>query len=158
MMQNQLGRPSAEASVIIAATSREVYAYVTDLDRIGEWAEECYRCIRIRRSRPLEAGSRFIGLNRRRHFRWFSVNEVLTAEPDRVFTFENLKVARWEFTISSSHEATHLRLATWDIRNAVLRYLVGPILTGIWDRKARNMHNIEQSLSQLKQCIERPCD
>jgi Polyketide cyclase / dehydrase and lipid transport len=68
------------ASTHIQASAKDVYAVVSDVTRIPEWSPETYRAEWLTRNR-------FRAWNRRRLGWWKTDANVVTAEPDREFSF-----------------------------------------------------------------------
>ncbi len=76
------------ASVHVDASPEEVFALLTDLDRLPSLSPENERCEFLEGSSTIEVGARFRGHNRAGDYEWHADCEVTELEPDRRFAYE----------------------------------------------------------------------
>jgi hypothetical protein len=149
------GLPGASSSIEIAASPETVYELVSDVVTLPRWAEECVRCKWLRGATTATVGARFMGINRKGVFRWFSVSEVTDADPGRCFGFEVLgRTAHWEYRIGPSPRGSVVTESWWDRRSWVVRHLLAPAVSGTHDRVRWNQQNIVLTLQRLKAFAE----
>lgn len=81
-----------EANIEIDAPPREVWAVVSDLERMGEWSPQC---LRMRVFGPVRLGARAVNLNRQGVPVWPSTAKVVpgTSRSERS-PFASLRTAR----------------------------------------------------------------
>ncbi|MFI8341722.1 SRPBCC family protein [Streptomyces sp. NPDC085639] len=60
--------------IVVDAAPAEVHRVVSDLRNMGRWSPECRR-VWVARP-PARPGSRFVGLNRRGPFVWFTTDRI----------------------------------------------------------------------------------
>jgi uncharacterized protein YndB with AHSA1/START domain len=77
-----------EISRDIAAAPEEVYAAISDVTRMGEWSEECHRCMWHDGYDGPVVGATFDGHNRHGEHEWTTQAKVIQADPGRAFAFE----------------------------------------------------------------------
>ncbi len=77
-------------SIDIAATPEAVYDLITDINRMGEWSPECYRCEWLDGATQATVGARFRGYNRRGALRWQRTAVVDVADRGREFAFATI--------------------------------------------------------------------
>jgi hypothetical protein len=121
-----------------------------------EVAEETFRVFRRRGYNGL-AGSRFIGLNRRRRRVWFSFTKLIATDPGRRYAFSvsffGIPGAVWCYAIEPRAGGCQVTESTWDRRSRWYAMLTVPV-TGVKDRSAVNSVNIQQTLERLKAAVE----
>ena len=76
------------ASTHVAASPDEVYALLTDLDRLPGLSPENQRCEFLGDSDSIEVGATFRGHNRAGSYEWHADCVVTVAEPGREFAYE----------------------------------------------------------------------
>jgi uncharacterized protein YndB with AHSA1/START domain len=75
------------ASITVNAPAEAVYAFVSDVTRMGEYSPECVRCEWVDGATGPEAGAQFQGWNAVGTFEWDVRCEVREAVPGKVFSF-----------------------------------------------------------------------
>lgn len=83
--------PSAthgSATVDVAAPAADVYAFLTDLNRLPTLSPENERCEFLGDATVIEVGVRFRGHNRAKDYQWHADCEVTVAESGRAFAYE----------------------------------------------------------------------
>lgn len=83
--------PSAthgSATVDVEAPAADVYAFLTDLNRLPTLSPENERCEFLGDATAIDVGVRFRGHNRAKDYQWHADCEVTVAEPGRAFAYE----------------------------------------------------------------------
>lgn len=151
--------PQAEVTerITVSAPAARVYAALADVRRMPRWSPECVAVWVTRRDGSTPA--RFVGWNRRGPFLWFTTCRVVTATPDREFTFDvtsfGQPVARWGYRLTETDGGTEVTEYWQDQRNRVSR-LLGRVFTGraANDRPTVNRDGMRQTLRRLRQELE----
>jgi uncharacterized protein YndB with AHSA1/START domain len=91
------------AEIDIAAPPERVWDLVTDLDRMGDWSPECYRCAWMDGGTGPRVGARFKGWNRQDlgpiPVKWSTVSTVTESERGRAFAFTTKQSgATWAYS------------------------------------------------------------
>jgi uncharacterized protein YndB with AHSA1/START domain len=138
-----------EESVEIARPPEDVFAILTDPDRLAEWQTSTVE-VRRERSDPLSAGERFQEVHKGAGRRLESTVEVAEFEPPRAFAIRivdgPLPVdGRW--TLEPAGAGTRLHFAGTGELRGPLR-LLGPLVTGTVARQFRGHHR------RLKRLVE----
>ncbi len=82
-------------SVVVDATSEQLYALVSDVTRTGEWSPICRECWWDEGSGP-EVGAWFSGRNEVPGRTWETRSQVVVAEPGREFAWQvGGNLVRW---------------------------------------------------------------
>ena len=76
------------ASVHITTMPSEVYAFLTDLERLPTLSPENQHCEFLDGWTSIEIGARFRGYNEVKDYGWHADCEVTVAEPGRKFAYE----------------------------------------------------------------------
>ncbi|GAA1932949.1 SRPBCC family protein [Kitasatospora viridis] len=144
------------------ASAESVYGAVSNVRRMGEWSPECVGV--WSRSRRFEAGTRFIGWNRRRLWFWFTSCTVVRAETARDFAFRvstfGMPVALWGYRFESQDDGCLVTEYWEDLRSgrsAPVAKLLGLVFTGTPPKRRRavNREGMRATLSRLKTAVER---
>ena len=102
------------AEIDIAAPPARVWDLVTDLDRMGDWSPECYRCAWMDGGTGPRVGARFKGWNRQDlgpiPVRWTTVSTVTESTRGEAFAFTTKQSgATWSYTLSPTDDGgTHV--------------------------------------------------
>jgi hypothetical protein len=151
-----------EETILVNASAESVYRAVSDLRRMGEWSPECVGV--WSRSRHFEAGTRFIGWNRRRLWFWFTSCSVVRAEKARDFAFSvhtfGMPVALWGYRFEDQDSGCLVTEYWVDLRtgrSAPAAKLLGLVFTGTPPkrRSAANREGMRATLARLKAVVER---
>ncbi|MFJ8014326.1 SRPBCC family protein [Streptomyces sp. NPDC096339] len=132
---------SLQERILVEATPSDVHRMVSDLRNMGRWSPEC-RTVWVPRP-PAGVGSRFVGINRRGPFLWFTVGRIVALRAPEgpagqgEFTFDvgifGLPIARWGYRFEPEGDGT-LVTETWqDLRRgrgARLTDLLGSVFAG----------------------------
>lgn len=98
----------------IAAPPARVWDLVTDLDRMGDWSPECYRCAWMDGGTGPRVGARFKGWNRQDlgpiPVKWTTVSTVTESKRGEAFAFTTRQSgATWSYTFTSTADGgTHV--------------------------------------------------
>ena len=147
-------------SVDVAAGPDVVWGLVSDLTRMGEWSPECTGVVwKGTAPGPVlpSAGAVFKGRNRIGFRRWSTKGTIVAAEPNQRIAWDmsalGLPGARWSYTIEPTDGGCRVTERWEDKRGAVLNF-VGPLVTGVKDRAARNEATMRITLDRLKAAAE----
>ena len=153
--------PSATGCIQVSAPPEAVYALVSDVTRMGEWAAECERNAWLGGATGPRKGARFRGHNRRGWRRWSTTATVVAAQPGHLFAFRvtsfGLPVSVWAYDIHPTPEGCEVSECMWYDAGRVLRFVLAPIGTGVPSkarRLAENERNIARTLDGLKKAVE----
>jgi uncharacterized protein YndB with AHSA1/START domain len=164
----------AEATLQIDAPPERVWRLVTDVTRMGEWSPVTYKCEWLEGATEAKVGARFKGWNKMAPAKWWTVCEVTTLEPGKLFEFRTMEVsAPFSIGVGQPREMTRWRyeLEPEDIGTRVTeRYeatFVPPLLeiperiaravgAGrlVDNRRAKTDRGMEETLRRLKQAAE----
>ncbi len=75
------------ASVEVAASAEDVYAFLTDLDRLPTLSPENQRCEFLQDATAIDTGVRFRGHNKSGDYEWHADCEVTIADPGKAFAY-----------------------------------------------------------------------
>lgn len=149
---------SVEISRDIAASPAQVYAAISDVTRMGEWSQECYKCEWHEGFDSPVVGATFDGHNRYGGHEWTTQGKVVEAEPGRAFVFEcsmmDFHFSTWGYRIEPV--GTGCRVTEWsdDLRpESALEY--SKQLSGVDDRRERNHQTMSHTLERLADAVER---
>ncbi|MFG2332439.1 SRPBCC family protein [Streptomyces sp. NPDC048604] len=109
---------SLEESTVVDAPPEAVYRLVSDLRNMGRWSPECRKVLVP--APPAKSGTRFVGLNRRGPFLWFTTGRITQARQDREFAFDidafGLPIARWGYRFEPEGAGTRVTEYWQDLR------------------------------------------
>ena len=100
-------QPRDEATLHIEAPADRIYEIVTDIAQMGRLSPECTGGRWLDEATGPAVGARFKGSNKRGWARWSTTNEVVAADPGKVFSFETQQsAARWTYTLEPEGTGT----------------------------------------------------
>ena len=100
-------QPSDEVSLHIDAPPERIYEIVSDIAQMGRLSPECTGGTWLDGATGPAVGARFKGSNKRGVARWSTTNEVVAAEPGRLFSFETQQsAARWTYRMEPEGTGT----------------------------------------------------
>ncbi|MEU9702226.1 SRPBCC family protein [Streptomyces sp. NPDC047981] len=154
---------SLEESVVVDAAPEVVYRLVANLPDMGRWSPECRR-VWVPRT-PVRTGSRFVGLNRRGPFLWFTTGRVSAAREGEEFTFDvgvfGLPIARWGYRFEAEGTGTRVTETWQDLRTgrgARLAEVLGTVFAGTNTERriAVNRHGMRTTLARIATAATAP--
>lgn len=149
----------------IAATSETVWAAVSDVERIGEWSTETFRCEWDDGQVP-GLGATFTGHNRYGELEWSNRGTITEWVPNErvawdVFLigpmadrFGSDAVTSWGFAIEPNDSGVRLVQYTEDMRSDELKAVGLKYLPEIADRVQRNFETMEATLAAVAAACE----
>jgi len=94
------------ATVEVAASAEDVYAFLTDLDRLPTLSPENERCEFLGDATEIGVGARFRGHNKNGDYEWHADCEVTVANPGHTFAYivppEFEHTTTWSYDIEST--------------------------------------------------------
>jgi hypothetical protein len=153
--------PTVTGSVTVNAPVETVYALVSDVTRMGDWAAECERNDWLPGADGPCVGARFRGHNRRGLRRWSTTATVVAAQPGHLFAFRvtsfGMPVSVWAYDVHPTAEGCEVSESMWFHSGPLLRWVLAPLGTGVHGREhrvAENRRNIARTLAGLKAAAE----
>jgi uncharacterized protein YndB with AHSA1/START domain len=153
--------PAATGSILVNASPEIVYRLVTDVAGMGAWAVENERNVWLGGATGAAVGARFRGHNRRGWRRWSTTATVVAAQPGHLFAFRvtsfGMPVSVWAYDVHPTTDGCEVTESTWMYAGPLLRWVLGPIGTGVPGRAVRiaeNERNIARTLAALKVVAE----
>ncbi len=150
---------TVEVQIEIAAAPSDLYSMVSDVTRMGEGSPENVGCAWVGGASGPVVGARFKGKNQIGGHKWSTVNEVVQAEPGKVFAFRTssfgLKVAVWRYEFAGDEDAGSCTVTeSWTDERGTLITVGGRFATGVADRDTHNRDGMAQTLAALKAAAE----
>jgi len=151
--------PSPDAVTMrIEAPPDRIYDIVTDIAQMGRLSPECVGGHWLDGATGPAVGARFKGRNKRGLARWSTTNEVVEAEPPRVFSFETLQSGyRWSYLLepdgASATFVTESR-APFKKRPAVAKLFTQVLLGGEDSHTDELRDGMRQTLERVKAIAE----
>ena len=135
----------------------DAYQAVSDVYRMARWSPECFAVLVWSRRGGLPA--RFVGLNRRGPWVWFTTCQVVTARPAEEFAFDvttfGMPVSRWTYRLAAVDGGTEIT-ECWRDQRGRGAHVLGRIFTGrvANNRAEANREGMRTTLARLKQNLE----
>ena len=146
-----------QVSTDIAAPADKVWAFVSDLPRMGEWSPENTGGQWVGGATGPTVGAKFRGTNRKGLRRWSTTCTVTAADVGKRFTFEvtygPVRISTWDYTLTGDGTDTTVVEEWTDRRPAWMRVAGVPVM-GVPDRGAHNRQGMEKTLANLKAAAE----
>jgi uncharacterized protein YndB with AHSA1/START domain len=143
--------------ITIGVPPAKVYEAVSDVRRMARWSPECFGAL-VWASRD-GVPRRFVGLNRRGPWVWFTTCQVVAAEPGQEFAFDvttfGMPVSRWSYRFAPADGGTEVTEAWLDKRGRGAN-LLGRVFTGkvARERPQANTEGMRITLARLKRELE----
>jgi hypothetical protein len=143
--------------ITVGVPPADAYQAVSDVKRMTRWSPECFAALVW--SRRGGAPARFVGLNRRGLFVWFTTCRVVTARADEEFAFDvttfGMPVSRWSYRFVPVAGGTEVTEAWLDQRGRGANVL-GRVFTGkvARERPQANREGMQTTLARLKRELE----
>lgn len=151
------GQPADSASLRIGAPAEQIYGIVSDITRMGRLSPECTGGRWLGKVQGPAVGARFVGFNKRGRFRWFTTNEVVTAEPGREFAFETKQSGtRWRYRLEPDGDGTVVTESRepWRDRPLAARLTSRLFLGGVEEHEDEVRAGLVATLERLKAVAE----
>jgi uncharacterized protein YndB with AHSA1/START domain len=144
------------AETTIAATPAQVWATLTDLDKMPEWSPELVKMVPLKGG-GLREGQWYAGINRRKYVVWPTRNVVVTVEPERTLAWDTTSSgARWIFELQPDGDGTHVvhrRPVPKSL--TLLSKIVAPLALGGTPEHADELEaGMATTLARLKTAVE----
>ena len=146
-----------QVSVHIEAPPERIYEIVTDIANMGRLSPECTGGRWLDGATGPAVGARFKGSNKRGFARWSTTNEVVEAEPGRVFSFETQQsAARWTYRLEPEGAGTRVTesRALFKERPKVAVVFTKLLLGGEEGHDEELRKGMEQTLQRVKELAE----
>ena len=102
-------QPRDEVTLHMEAPPDRIYEIVTDIAQMGRLSPECTGGKWLDGATGPAVGARFKGSNKRGFARWSTTNEVVEADPGKVFSFETQQsAARWTYRLEPDGTGTQV--------------------------------------------------
>jgi hypothetical protein len=144
-------------SITVGVSPAEAYQAVSDVRRMARWSPECFSVLVWSRKDGLPA--RFVGLNRRGPWVWFTTCHVVTARPAEEFAFEvttfGMPVSRWSYRMTAAGGGTEVT-ESWRDQRVRGAHVLGRVFTGkvANNRAEANREGMRTTLARLKRELE----
>jgi uncharacterized protein YndB with AHSA1/START domain len=137
---------------IIDAPREELWARVSDVERMGDLSPEYVGCTWRRGPTGAVVGARFRGRNANGKKQWKTDSKITEVEPGRLFAFDVTagpwKVARWVYRFEPTDGGCRVTETWIDQRGWVAKTLGKPV-SGVADRATHNASTMEATLERL---------
>lgn len=143
------------AEITVDATPAEVWAALTDLDRMRDWSPELVRMIPLKRG-GLREGQWYLGINRRKWVFWPTRSVVTAFDPGRVLAWDTrTSGVRWVFELAPDGNGTKiLQRRPVPKRLTVMSNVFATLLLGGSESHADELEaGMHETLSRLKASI-----
>jgi uncharacterized protein YndB with AHSA1/START domain len=143
--------------ITIGVPPGKVYEAVSDVRRMARWSPECFAALVWARRDGIP--SKFVGLNRRGPWVWFTTCHVVAARPGQEFAFDvttfGMPVSRWSYRFAQADGGTEVTEA-WLDRRGRGASLLGRVFTGkvANERPEANREGMRTTLDRLKRELE----
>ncbi|RVW01637.1 SRPBCC family protein [Rhodococcus spongiicola] len=139
-----------EASIEIAASPEEVWNFISDLKRMGEWSPQCRKMLV---SGEVREGTKTFNINRRGLLVWATRSEVIRFEPNEGIAFrikENFTI--WSFTLEPTSTGTRVvqRRETPNGTSKLSQTLVKAVFGGAETFEAELIVGMNATLARIK--------
>jgi uncharacterized protein YndB with AHSA1/START domain len=92
----------------IAASPAQVWAVLSDLDRMPEMSAELVRMLPLKRG-GLRAGQAYLGINKRKWVLWPTRSVVVTVDPEKALAWDTKSSgARWIYELTPEGDGTRV--------------------------------------------------
>lgn len=144
----------------VAAPAAQVWAMVSDVTRMGEWSPETVECTWLKGATGPAVGARFRGVNRLGTHRWATTCTVTAATPGEVFAFTArgggglVRIADWVYSFEPDGDDACVVTETWINHTPELALKLGPLISGVSDRRSHNRQGMATTLENLARVAE----
>jgi uncharacterized protein YndB with AHSA1/START domain len=151
------GHPDDHVSLRIDASPERLYEIVSDPAGMGRLSPECVGGSWVGGATGPAVGATFKGRNKRGLARWSTRNEVVEAEPGKVFSFETKQSGmRWTYRFEPDGAGTVVteERAEWRDRPLIAKVFTTLALGGVDDHEEELRTGMQQTLERLKAVAE----
>jgi len=144
-------------SITVGVPPADAYRAVSDVRRMARWSPECFAALVYARRGGTPV--RFVGLNRRGPWVWFTTCQVVTARPDEEFAFVvttfGMPVSRWSYRVMPVAGGTEVT-ESWRDQRGRGAHVLGRVFTGrvANNRADANRAGMRTTLARLKRELE----
>lgn len=144
-----------EATIEVEATPDQVWAVVSDLERMAEWSPECRMMKVLGAARE---GAHVIGVNKRGLAVWPTNSRIVRYEPGRAIAwrvYENRTT--WSYELDETPTGTTIterRVAPQGISTAS-KLLSKAVLGGVENHDAEPLEGMQAGLARIRTAVER---
>lgn len=156
---HQTSQSPDSATLRIGASPERVYEIVSDITQMGRLSPECTGGRWLGSPKAPEVGARFVGLNKRGWFRWFTTNKVVAADPGREFAFDTVQSGtRWRYRMEPDGDGTLVTESRepWRERPLVARLTARFFLGGMDEHEDELREALLATLERVKAVAEAP--
>jgi len=150
-----MAAPVLQAQIDIEAPVTEVWALVSDLNRMPQWSPQCRAMKAL--GGPLRQGSRTINLNRRKFLFWPTTSRVTEFIPDKKLAFRvNENGTVWSYELEPTATGTRLTESR-HAENGVSAFSnmsVNAFMGGVPSFERELVDGMNLSLSRIKAAAE----
>ncbi len=150
-----MAAPLLEASTEIKATPQQVWAVVSDLQRMGEWSPQCRKVV-VRGGGPVTLGTKTINLNKRGLLVWPTTAKVVRFEEDKEIAYRIVQNGSiWSYTITPTDDGVKLteRREAPNGTKKVSQVLVNVAMGGEKPFEAELVDGMHQTLGKIKAAV-----
>jgi len=144
------------AQTVIAASPEQVWATLSDLDRMPEWSPELVKMLPLRRG-GLRRGQWYLGINRRKAVVWPTRSVVAVLEPGRTLAWDTRSSgARWIYELSGEGAGTRVvhRRPVPSKLTLLSRLFAPAFLGGSTEHADELEQGMTQTLARLRAAVE----
>ena len=145
------------ATLRIEASPARIYDIVADITQMGRLSPECTGGRWLGTPKGPSVGARFLGLNKRGRFRWFTTNKVVAADPGREFAFDTIQSGtRWRYRMEPDGDGTLVTETRepWRDRPLLARLTARFFLGGQDEHEEELQDGLQATLQRLKAVAE----
>ena len=140
----------------IAASPAQVWAVLSDLDRMPEMSPELVRMVPLKRG-GLREGQSYLGINKRKWVLWPTRSVVVTVDPEKALAWDTRSSgARWIYELAPQADGTrvvHRRPVPSGL--TLIGRLFAPVALGGTEGHADELEvGMGQTLARLKAAVE----
>ncbi|NLC97657.1 MAG: SRPBCC family protein [Actinomycetales bacterium] len=143
------------ATIEVDATPEQVWALVSDLQRMGEWSPQCHRM--FVRGGDVALGTRTLNINHEGKLWWPTRSQVIEFEPNRRISFKILENwTIWSYGLEETPtgtRVTHERHAPHGT-SKLSKFLVKNFMTGAERFETHLERGMNKTLSRIKAEVE----
>ncbi|MFE3446807.1 SRPBCC family protein [Nocardia sp. NPDC059180] len=143
-----------EAAIDIAAPPEQVWAVVSDLERMPEFSPQCIRMMPL--GTP-KAGTWTLNFNKDGWKRWPTTSRIVRFEPNQAFAFRmNENSTVWSYTLEPTEAGTRL-IERRDVPNGVtwiVRKAINGMLGGEQVFEDALLNGMNETLGKIKTTVE----